>query len=138
VYVFNRGADPVMLFNRTGKFLESWGAGCFERPHGRRRRNRWRKRSRRQHPEKRSGVLHCDPVDHARQDPRRIFEPDKICAREEVFAPMAYVMTFRTKDETALLGNRGSDGLADSRRSRDVDRANRGRWADTAFRSTPP
>ncbi len=34
VYVFNRGADPMMIFDRDGKFLESWGSGDFLRPHG--------------------------------------------------------------------------------------------------------
>jgi DNA-binding beta-propeller fold protein YncE len=34
VYVFSRGADPVMVFAPDGKFLTSWGAGLFVRPHG--------------------------------------------------------------------------------------------------------
>lgn len=34
VYVFNRGEQPVMVFARDGRFLHSWGAGAFARPHG--------------------------------------------------------------------------------------------------------
>jgi DNA-binding beta-propeller fold protein YncE len=34
VYVFNRGAHPVMVFDRSGKFLRSWGEGLFPRAHG--------------------------------------------------------------------------------------------------------
>jgi DNA-binding beta-propeller fold protein YncE len=34
VYVFNRGAHPVIVFDRDGRFLRSWGEGVFRRPHG--------------------------------------------------------------------------------------------------------
>jgi DNA-binding beta-propeller fold protein YncE len=34
VYVFNRGARPVLVFRRDGTFLRSWGEGLFTRPHG--------------------------------------------------------------------------------------------------------
>jgi sugar lactone lactonase YvrE len=34
VYVFNRGEHPLMIFNRDGIFLDSWGEGLFVRPHG--------------------------------------------------------------------------------------------------------
>jgi DNA-binding beta-propeller fold protein YncE len=34
VYVFNRGAHPVMIFDRQGNFLRSWGEGIFPRAHG--------------------------------------------------------------------------------------------------------
>ena len=34
VYVFNRGDHPVMVFDREGNFLRSWGEGVFARPHG--------------------------------------------------------------------------------------------------------
>jgi DNA-binding beta-propeller fold protein YncE len=34
VYVFNRGARPVLVFRRDGTFLGSWGEGLFNRPHG--------------------------------------------------------------------------------------------------------
>jgi hypothetical protein len=34
VYVFNRGEHPMMVFDRDGTFLRSWGEGVFERPHG--------------------------------------------------------------------------------------------------------
>ena len=34
VHVFNRGAHPVVVFDRDGGFLGSWGEGQFARPHG--------------------------------------------------------------------------------------------------------
>jgi DNA-binding beta-propeller fold protein YncE len=34
VYVFNRGTVPVVVFDRDGQFLTSWGAGEFAAPHG--------------------------------------------------------------------------------------------------------
>jgi DNA-binding beta-propeller fold protein YncE len=34
VYVFTRGEHPVMVFDRDGKLLGSWGEGRFKRPHG--------------------------------------------------------------------------------------------------------
>ncbi len=34
VYVFNRGAHPMMVFDRDGNFLRSWGEGLFKRAHG--------------------------------------------------------------------------------------------------------
>ena len=34
VYVFNRGDHPLMIFDRNGAFLASWGEGLFARPHG--------------------------------------------------------------------------------------------------------
>jgi DNA-binding beta-propeller fold protein YncE len=34
VYVFNRGAHPVIVFDREGRFLRSGGEGVFRRPHG--------------------------------------------------------------------------------------------------------
>jgi DNA-binding beta-propeller fold protein YncE len=34
VYVFNRGEHPVIVFDRDGKFLTSWGEGLFQRAHG--------------------------------------------------------------------------------------------------------
>ncbi|HUY33778.1 MAG TPA: peptidyl-alpha-hydroxyglycine alpha-amidating lyase family protein [Pirellulales bacterium] len=34
VYVFNRGERPVIVFDRDGRFLASWGEGLFQRPHG--------------------------------------------------------------------------------------------------------
>ena len=33
VYVFNRGAHPMMVFDRDGNFLRSWGEGSFPRAH---------------------------------------------------------------------------------------------------------
>src|SRR5258708_23819708 len=34
VYVFNRGQHPMMVFDRDGNFLRSWGEGLFPRAHG--------------------------------------------------------------------------------------------------------
>ncbi len=34
VYVFNRGKWPLMKFDCDGNFVETWGAGEFDRPHG--------------------------------------------------------------------------------------------------------
>jgi hypothetical protein len=34
VYVFNRSQHPLLVYNRDGSFLTSWGEGVFTRPHG--------------------------------------------------------------------------------------------------------
>ena len=34
VYVFNRGEHPMIVFDRAGNFLRSWGEGMFPRAHG--------------------------------------------------------------------------------------------------------
>ena len=34
VFVFNRGDHPVVIFDRDGRFIGSWGEGVFNRPHG--------------------------------------------------------------------------------------------------------
>jgi DNA-binding beta-propeller fold protein YncE len=34
VYVFDRGEHPVLIFERDGSFVDSWGEGVFARPHG--------------------------------------------------------------------------------------------------------
>jgi DNA-binding beta-propeller fold protein YncE len=34
VYVLNRGGHPVMVFDREGNLLTSWGESIFDRPHG--------------------------------------------------------------------------------------------------------
>ena len=34
VYVFNRGQHPMMVFDRNGAFLRSWGEDLFRRAHG--------------------------------------------------------------------------------------------------------
>ena len=34
VYVFNRGEHPMIVFDRDGNFLRSWGEGLFDRAHG--------------------------------------------------------------------------------------------------------
>ena len=34
VYVFNRGEHPMIVLDRAGIFLRSWGEGVFTRPHG--------------------------------------------------------------------------------------------------------
>ena len=33
VFVFCRGEKPVIVFNRAGEFLRSWGVGLFSQPH---------------------------------------------------------------------------------------------------------
>jgi DNA-binding beta-propeller fold protein YncE len=33
VYVFNRGGHPMVVFDRQGNFVKSWGEGVFTRPH---------------------------------------------------------------------------------------------------------
>jgi hypothetical protein len=32
VYVFNRGEHPMIVFDRGGKFLRSWGEACSRAP----------------------------------------------------------------------------------------------------------
>lgn len=34
VFVFDRGEHPVLIFERDGTFVGSWGEGVFARPHG--------------------------------------------------------------------------------------------------------
>jgi DNA-binding beta-propeller fold protein YncE len=34
VYVFNRGAHPMVVLDREGHFITSWGEGLFSRAHG--------------------------------------------------------------------------------------------------------
>jgi DNA-binding beta-propeller fold protein YncE len=34
IYVLNRGGHPVVVFDREGNLLASWGEGLFKRPHG--------------------------------------------------------------------------------------------------------
>ena len=34
VYVFNRGAHPMVVLDRQGNFITSWGEGLFNRAHG--------------------------------------------------------------------------------------------------------
>jgi DNA-binding beta-propeller fold protein YncE len=34
VYAFTRGKHPMIVFDRDGNFLRSWGEGIFHRPHG--------------------------------------------------------------------------------------------------------
>ncbi|MBE12997.1 MAG: hypothetical protein CL744_05315, partial [Chloroflexi bacterium] len=34
VYVFNRGPHPMIVFDKDGNFIKSWGEDVFVRPHG--------------------------------------------------------------------------------------------------------
>jgi DNA-binding beta-propeller fold protein YncE len=34
IYVFNRGAHPMIVLDRSGNFIKSWGEGLFHRAHG--------------------------------------------------------------------------------------------------------
>ena len=34
VFLFNRGSDPVIVMDKSGEFLGSWGHGVFSNPHG--------------------------------------------------------------------------------------------------------
>lgn len=52
-------------------------------------------------------------------------DPDNICAREEIFGPVAYLMTFNDEDQAVELVNRSAYGLANSVWSPSLDRANR-------------
>jgi hypothetical protein len=37
MYVFNRAEHPMIVFDRQGNVLRSWGEGQYRRPHGARR-----------------------------------------------------------------------------------------------------
>jgi len=52
-------------------------------------------------------------------------DPGNVCAREEIFGPVAYVMTFKDENDVIDLVNSSSYGLANSVWSKNLDRANR-------------
>ena len=52
-------------------------------------------------------------------------DPGNLCAREEIFGPAAYLMTFNDEDKVVELVNSSSYGLANSVWSANLERANR-------------
>jgi len=52
-------------------------------------------------------------------------EPGNVCAREEIFGPVAYVMSFNDEDKAVDLVNSSTYGLANSVWSGNLERANR-------------
>ena len=52
-------------------------------------------------------------------------DPGNVCAREEIFGPVAYLMTFKDEDKVVELVNSSPYGLANSVWSSNLDRANR-------------
>ena len=34
VYVYNRGLFPLIIFDKEGNYINHWGQGEFDRPHG--------------------------------------------------------------------------------------------------------
>jgi len=52
-------------------------------------------------------------------------DPGNVCAREEIFGPVAYLMPFKDEDQAVELVNRSPYGLANSVWSSNLDRADR-------------
>jgi aldehyde dehydrogenase (NAD+) len=51
--------------------------------------------------------------------------PDNVCAREEIFGPVAYLLKFKSEEEAVELVNQSNYGLANSVWSADLNRCNR-------------
>jgi acyl-CoA reductase-like NAD-dependent aldehyde dehydrogenase len=51
--------------------------------------------------------------------------PENVCCREEIFGPVAYLVSFRDEDAAVEMVNRSNYGLANSVWSGNLERANR-------------
>ena len=52
-------------------------------------------------------------------------DPDNVCAKEEIFGPVAYLIKFKDESEAVDVVNRSKYGLANSVWSENLERATR-------------